>query len=83
MSLNEKRLALACAVLWGRAMLLMGMANMTWHGYGQDFLRVMASVYPGCHAAGNITQLAIGTAHGTCDGLVGGFVFGSDHYTTD
>jgi hypothetical protein len=52
-------------------------ANMVWHGYGQDFLRVMASVYLGYHAAGNIMQLGIGTAYGIVDGLVAGFVFGS------
>jgi hypothetical protein len=77
MNFNEKRLALACAILWGAAMLLVGIANMVWHGYGQDFLRVMASVYPGYHVAGNIMQLAIGTAYGIVDGLIGGFVFGS------
>ncbi len=39
-------------------------------------LRVMAWVHPGCHVAGNIVQLAIGTVYGIVDGLVGGLVFG-------
>jgi hypothetical protein len=77
MRFNEKRLAIVCAILWGAAMLLMGIANRLWHGYGQNFLSVMASVYPGYYVTGNIVQLAIGTAYGFVDGLVGGFVFGS------
>ena len=76
MKFNEKQLAVACAILWGACMLVMGLANMVWRGYGQDFLNVMASVYPGYHAAGTWLQVAIGTLYGLVDGLVGGFVFG-------
>ena len=76
MKFNERQLALACAILWGAAMLLMGVANMVWSGYGQDFLKVMASVYPGYHAVANLSQVVIGTVYGVVDGLVGGFVFG-------
>lgn len=75
MKFNAKQLALACAILWGGAMLLMGAANMVWRGYGQDFLKLMASVYPGYHAVANVPQLVIGTIYGIVDGLVGGFVF--------
>ena len=75
MKFNEKQLAFACAILWGASMLVMGLANLVWHGYGQDFLNVMASVYPGYHAVGTLPQVAIGTAYGLVDGLVGGFVF--------
>jgi hypothetical protein len=35
---NEKQLAVACAILWGACMLVMGLANVVWRGYGQDFL---------------------------------------------
>jgi hypothetical protein len=76
MKFNEKQLAVACAILWGASMLVMGIANMVWRGYGQDFLNVMASVYPGYHAAGSLLQVAIGTIYGFVDGVVGGFVFG-------
>jgi hypothetical protein len=76
MKFDEKGLALACAILWGAAMLFMCVANMVWSGYGQEFLKVMASVYPGYHAVGNISQVVIGTVYGILDGLAGGFVFG-------
>ncbi len=49
MKLNTKALALASAILWGLAMLLMGLANLIWGSYGQ-FLQIMSSVYPGYHA---------------------------------
>ncbi len=62
MKFNETRLALTCGILWGAVMLLMGLANMVWSGYGQDFLKLMASVYPGYHGAGNVPQLVLGTA---------------------
>jgi hypothetical protein len=76
MKFNERQLALACGILWGAAMLVMGLANMAWNGYGQEFLKLMASVYPGYHGAGSLLQVLIGTGYGIVDGLVGGFVFG-------
>jgi hypothetical protein len=75
MKINERGFALACGILWGGAMLIMGAANIHWNGYGQEFLKLMASVYPGYHVAGNPTQLAIGALYGFVDGMVGGFVF--------
>ena len=35
MKFNTKALALACGVLWGVAMLVMGLANLAWGNYGQ------------------------------------------------
>jgi hypothetical protein len=76
MKFDAKGLGLACAILWGAVMLFMGVANMVWSGYGQDFLKVMASVYPGYHAVANLPQVVVGTVYGILDGLLGGFVFG-------
>ncbi len=47
MKFNIKALALACAILWGLVMLVMGLANLIWSGYGQQFLQTIASVYFG------------------------------------
>jgi hypothetical protein len=49
MKLSIKGLALASGILWGVAMLGMGLANLIWSGYGQQFLQTMASVYFGYH----------------------------------
>jgi TRAP-type mannitol/chloroaromatic compound transport system permease large subunit len=75
MILNTKALALTSAILWGLAMLAMGLANLIWGNYGQEFLRVMSSVYPGYHATRNIAEVIVGTLYGAVDGLVGGAVF--------
>jgi TRAP-type mannitol/chloroaromatic compound transport system permease large subunit len=75
MTLNTKALALTSAILWGLAMLAMSLANMIWGNYGQQFLQVMSSVYPGYHATRNIAEVIVGTLYGAVDGLVGGAVF--------
>jgi len=74
MKFNIKALALASAILWGVAMLLMSLANLIWGSYGQ-FLQIMSSVYPGYHATRSIAQVIVGTLYGVGDGLVGGAVF--------
>jgi len=75
MRFNMKALALACAILWGLAMLVMGIANLIWGNYGQQFLQTMASVYPGYHATRSVAEVIVGTLYGFVDGLIGGAVF--------
>jgi len=74
MKFNIKALALASAILWGLAMLVMGLANLIWGSYGQ-FLQIMSSVYPGYHGTRSIAEVIVGTLYGAGDGLVGGAVF--------
>ncbi len=71
MKFNTKALALASAILGGLAMLVMGLANLIWGNYGQQFLQTMSSVYPGYHA----TRSVVGTVYGAVDGLIAGAVF--------
>jgi TRAP-type mannitol/chloroaromatic compound transport system permease large subunit len=75
MKLHTKALALASGILWGLAMLGMGLANLIWSGYGQQFLQIMSSVYFGYHATRSIAEVIVGTLYGAVDGLVGGAVF--------
>jgi len=75
MKLNTKALALASAILWGFAMLSMGLANLIWGGYGQQFLQTMSSVYPGYHATRSVAEVVVLTLYGVVDGLIGGAVF--------
>jgi hypothetical protein len=75
MKLNVKGLALASAILWGVAMLGMGLANLIWANYGQQFLQTMASVYVGYHATRSIAEVIVGTLYGFVDGLVAGAIF--------
>jgi hypothetical protein len=75
MKFSVKGLARASGILWGAAMLGMGLANLIWSGYGQQFLQTMASVYFGYHATRSIAEVIIGAFYGFVDGLVGGAVF--------
>lgn len=75
MKFSVRGLALASGILWGIAMLGMGLANLISSGYGQQFLQLMASVYPGYHATRSIAEVIVGTLYGFVDGLVGGAIF--------
>ena len=44
-------------------MFLSGVANLIWDGYGEDFLDVMASVYPGYDATASFGQVIVGTLY--------------------
>ena len=75
MKFSVKGLALASGILWGLAMLGMGLANLIWDGYGQQVLQTMASVYFGYHATRSIGEVIVGTLYGAVDGLIAGAVF--------
>jgi hypothetical protein len=75
MKINVKGLALASGILWGLAMLGMGLANLIWSGYGQQFLQTMSSVYVGYNATRSIAEVIVGTLYGAVDGLIAGGVF--------
>lgn len=76
MKFNIKALALGCAILWGGAVLAVLLVNLACTGYAQNFLELMASIYPGYHANHSVGQLVIGTLYAASDGLIGGAVFG-------
>ena len=75
MKFNIGALALAIGVFWGGAILLTGVANLIWPGYGQAFLQLIASMYPGYSGGATIGQVVIGTLYGLVDGAIGGAVF--------
>ncbi|MBI4467113.1 MAG: hypothetical protein HY656_06790 [Acidobacteria bacterium] len=76
MKLSLKGMAVSLALVWGvLAMFLTGLANLIWPGYGQAFLELMASVYPGYHATASIGQVVIGALYGLVDGCVCGAIF--------
>ncbi len=74
MKLDVKAMAFTIGLLWGAAMLLAGVAYLISDGYGEAFLDVMASVYPGYHASSNFGDVIVGTLYGLVDGAVGGAV---------
>jgi hypothetical protein len=75
MKFNIPALALAIGVFWAGAILITGVANLIWPGYGQAFLQLIASVYPGYSGASSFGQVIIATLYGLVDGAIGGAVF--------
>ncbi len=76
MKLNLRAFVLTVGILWAGALFLAGFTNLLWSGYGDAFLQVMASLYPGYHAAGTFGDLIVGTLYALVDGLIFGLIFG-------
>ena len=76
MKLNLRAISAAAGILWAAAVLITGLANMVWKGYGAAFLEMVASVYPGYHSTGTIGDLLVGTLYGLADGVIFGWIFG-------
>ncbi|HXV28197.1 MAG TPA: hypothetical protein VD913_04450 [bacterium] len=73
--LSIKSFAFAAGVLWGFAVLFVGLANLMWPDYGRAFLDCVASIYPGYDGVPSIVSVVILTAYGVIDGSIGGIVF--------
>jgi hypothetical protein len=77
MKMNVKALALSLGVLWGGALLVVGMgaliAGVTdGDHYGKDFMLAMASIYPGYRGIPELGDVLLGAGYGFVDGAVGG-----------
>jgi hypothetical protein len=75
MDKSTQAAALASGLLWGGALLCVGLANMANEQYGRDFLNVMRSVYPGADTDRKIGPVLAGAAYGFADGYVAGLTF--------
>ncbi|HEY5658278.1 MAG TPA: hypothetical protein VIY27_10880 [Myxococcota bacterium] len=76
MKLSIRGMAVSFGLIWGvLAMFLTGSANLLWPGYGQAFLDVMASLYPGYSGAASFGQVVVGALYGVVDGAAGGALF--------
>lgn len=75
MKLSIKGLALAAAILWGAAVLMVGIANMIFPDYGMKFLEVIGSVYPGYQAGAGIASVIIGAIYAVVDAGIAAAIF--------
>ncbi len=75
MQLSIRGLAIAASLLWGGAILCVGLTNLASPSYGMNFLQTVSSVYPWFHASRTFGDVVIGTIDGLVDGAVAGFLF--------
>ena len=76
MRLNVKALAFALAFVWAGAIFVTGLANLIWPGYGEAFLQMVGSIYPGYRGGISFLQVILGTLYGLLDGFIGGLILG-------
>jgi hypothetical protein len=75
MKLNLKAFTLTAAIGWGGCFLLVGLANLIWPPYGDAWLHLGQSIYPGYHGPGGFGSVIVVTLYALLDGAVGGAVF--------
>jgi len=73
--ISVKGLAVAGAVCWGGAALLVGTLNLMRPGYGQAFLDMLASIYPLYTGTASIKSVVLVTAYALLDGTLCGLIF--------
>ena len=76
MRLSLKALAICSAILWGGAILSVGLVNLAAPTYGADFLQLASSIYPGFHNSRTFGSVIVGTLYGVVDAGFGGLIFG-------
>lgn len=76
MRINVKGLAFALAIVWGATVLLTGTVNLLYPDYGRQLLLLLASLYPGYHAASTIPSVLTGALYAAVDGLILGLLVG-------
>lgn len=76
MRFSLKAITFSAAILWGLAMLLVGLVHMADPSYGGEFLRMVSSVYPGADTAPTLGRVLLGTIYGLVDGAIAGCLFG-------
>jgi hypothetical protein len=74
--LSIRALTIVLSLLWGGAVLVVGLANLVFQSYGAAFLQAVSSVYPGFRAAGTFSDVLVGTMYALVDGALCGFLFG-------
>ena len=74
MKLSPKAMALTWGILVGGSILLVGLVQLLVPGYGEDYLEIFATIYPGFNEEGGFVNVLIGTVYGFVDGSILGFL---------
>lgn len=71
-----KAMVFASGLLWGGAILFVGLVNLVIPTYGVHLLQGISSVYPWFHASRSFVDVVIGTLAALIDGAIAGLLFG-------
>ena len=74
MKLNLKALTMASAIAWGGCFLFVAVANVVWPPYGESWLQLGKSIYPGYNGPAGFGSVIILTIYSMLDGAVAGAV---------
>jgi hypothetical protein len=66
---------IALGLVCGLVVLVTGVINIVWPGYGQAFLDILASIYPGYEATGSLGGVIFATLYGFADGALIGLAY--------
>ena len=56
-------------------MLIVGIANLVFPGYGTNFLEVISSIYPGYQPGTGFSSVIVGALYGALDAGIDGAIF--------
>ncbi len=74
MSLDIKAMAVTIGAVWGGSFLITGLANLLVETYGQAYLELGASIYPGYNGPGGFGSVIVVTLYAALDGAVVGAI---------
>jgi hypothetical protein len=75
MRLSIRGLTVASGLLWGGAILSLGLIHLASSSYGSSFLDGISSIYPGFHGARSLGDAFVGAGYALIDGGLGGLFF--------
>ncbi len=75
MKLSIRGVSVAAGLLWGIALLFTGVLYVITGNYGEAFLNICGSVYPGFKVQPSMASILIGTGYALVDGAICGALF--------
>jgi hypothetical protein len=75
MQLSMRGMIIVSGLLWGGAILCVGLIHLASPAYGSSFLEGISSIYPGFHGARSFGDALVGAGYALIDGGLGGLLF--------